>query len=123
MYIKIFRAFIFLALLSHLSVAFAASPIIMNGDAHVGEQAVLSVEASQIPAGSSVEWSVSPTTGKTPDRISLRAGGFECAFTPLDTQPIKVVASFIDRGGNVISSSEKLINPKEFEINIAVVVD
>ena len=45
MYIKIFRAFIFLALLSHLSVAFAASPIIMNGDAHVGEQAVLSVEA------------------------------------------------------------------------------
>ncbi|MBQ7558819.1 MAG: hypothetical protein IJT20_01035 [Synergistaceae bacterium] len=123
MHIKIFRAFIFLALLSHVSVAFAASPIIMNGDAHVGEQAVLSVEASQIPAGSSVEWSVSPTTGKTPDRISLRSGGFECAFTPLDTQPIKVVASFIDRAGNVISSSEKLINPKEFEINIAVVVD
>ena len=123
MHIKILRAFITCAFISFASVSFAASPIIMNGDAHVGERTVLSVETSQIPANGSVEWSVSPTTGKTPDRISLRAGGLECAFTPLDTEPIKVIASFIDRSGKVLSTSEALINPKEFEINVSVVVD
>ena len=123
MHIKIFRTALILAVISFASVSFAASPIIMNDEAHVGEQVILSVETSQIPNGGSVEWSVSPTTGKTPDRISLRAGGLECAFMPLDIEPIKVIASFIDRGGNVISSSETLIEPKEFQINIAVVVD
>ena len=123
MSIKIFRISLFLAMISFASVSFAASPIILNDEAHVGEQIVLSVETAQIPVGGSVEWSVSPTTGKTPDRISLRAGGLECAFMPLDTQPVKVVASFIDRNGNVLSSSETFIEPKEFQINIAVVVD
>ena len=86
-----------LALLISLSLSFtvssyAATPsVIMNGDAHVGEQAVLSVETSQIPSNGSVEWSVTPTTGKNPSRISLRAGGRECAFTPLDTEPIRVI--------------------------------
>ena len=122
-HIKIFRTALILAIISLASIAFADSSIIINDEAHVGEQVVLSVETSQIPSGGSVEWSVSPTTGKTPDRISLRAGGLECAFMPLDTEPIKVIASFIDRGGNVISSSETLIEPKEFQINIAVVVD
>lgn len=102
----------------------AASPrIIMNGDAHIGEQTVLAVDASGIPSNGSVEWSVSPTTGQNPDRISLRSGGRECAFTPLDTHPIKVSASFINRDGDVISSTETLITPKEFTINVAVVVD
>lgn len=101
----------------------ASSAVIMNGDAHVGEQAVLSVESSQIPSGGSVEWSVSPTTGLNPYRISLRAGGRECAFTPLDTHPLRVIASFIDRDGNLISSSERMITPKEFQINITVVAD
>ena len=102
----------------------AASPrIIMNGDAHIGEQTVLAVNASGIPSNGSVEWSVSPTTGQNPDRISLRSGGRECAFTPLDTHPIKVSASFINRDGDVISSTETLITPKEFTINVAVVVD
>ena len=125
MNIKVFRLSLISAvtILVSVSVSFAASAVIMNGEAHVGELAVLSVETSQIPTGGSVEWSVSPTTGKTPDRISLRSGGLECAFMPLDTEPIKVTASFIDRGGNVLSSSETLITPKEFKINIAVVVD
>ncbi|MBQ7154456.1 MAG: hypothetical protein IJR85_02735 [Synergistaceae bacterium] len=102
----------------------AASPrIIANGEAHVGEQTVITVDASGIPSGGSVEWSVSPTAGQNPDRISLRAGGRECAFTPLDTQPIRVIASFIDREGNVISSTESLITPQEFTVNVAVVVE
>ena len=118
-----------LALLISLSLSFtvssyAATPsVIMNGDAHVGEQAVLSVETSQIPSNGSVEWSVTPTTGKNPSRISLRAGGRECAFTPLDTEPIRVIASFIDRNGEVVSSTETLVTPKEFQIDIAVVID
>ena len=123
MRIKIFRITLILAIISLASIAFADSSIIINDEAHVGEQVILSVETSQIPAGGSVEWSVSPTTGKTPDRISLRAGGRECAFMPLDTEPIKVIASFLDRSGNVVSSSETLIAPKEFQINIAVIVD
>ena len=110
--------------MSFAGASFAASPsIIMNGDAHVGEQAVLSVEASQIPANGSVEWSVTPTTGQNPARISLRAGGREFAFTPLDTEPVRVVASFADRNGDILSSTEKIITPKEFMIDIAVVVD
>ena len=104
--------------------AFSASPrIIMNGDSHVGEQTILAVDASGIPSNGSVEWSVSPTTGQNPDRISLRSGGRECAFTPLDTHPVKVVASFVNREGDVISTTETLITPKEFTVNVAVVVD
>ena len=104
--------------------AMAASPrIILNGEAHVGEQVVLAVDNSGIPSGGSVEWSVSPTTGQNPDRISLRAGGRECAFTPVDVQPIRVIASFIDRDGNLVSSTESLVNPKEFAVNVAVVVE
>ena len=121
MNIKIFRLILAITLLMPYS-AFAAS-IMTNGEAHVGELIVMSVETSEIPTGGSVEWSVNPTTGKNPDRISLRSGGLECAFMPLDTEPVKVAASFIDRGGNVLSSSEILITPKEFKINIAVVVD
>lgn len=137
MFIKFLRAFITWAgtgaplaiVISLASVSFGATPIMMSGspagdgEAHVGERIVLTVETSQIPAGGSVEWTVRPTTGKTPDRISLRGGGLECAFTPLDTEPVKVIASFMDRGGKVLSSSETFITPKEFEINIAVVVD
>ncbi|MBQ7594760.1 MAG: tetratricopeptide repeat protein [Synergistaceae bacterium] len=115
--------FSFMLIFALASQTFAAQSIIMNGDAHVGEQAVLSVETSQIPAGGSVEWSVSPTTGLNPDRISLRAGGRECAFTPLDTHPIRVIASFINRDGDVASSSEIFVNPKEFQIDIAVVIE
>ena len=104
--------------------SYAASPrILMNGDAHVGEQAVLAVDASGIPSGGSVEWSVSPTTGQNPDRISLRSGGREIAFTPLDTKPLKVVASFADRNGDITSSTETLVTPKEFQIDVAVVVE
>lgn len=124
MRIKSLRLFLIVMLLSLTAKSFAASPnIIENGEAHVGEQVVISVETSQIPSNGSVEWSVSPTTGQNPDRISLRAGGRECAFTPLDTQPVRVVASFVDRDGNVISSTEKLINPKEFQIDVAVVIE
>ena len=124
MRIKFSIAVSILMLLVFASGALAASPSInMNAEAHVGEQVVLSVENSQIPNNGSVEWSVSPTTGQTPDRISLRAGGRECAFTPLDTQPVRVVASLIDRNGELVSSNELLVNPKEFQIDIAVVID
>lgn len=104
--------------------SFAASPSInMNGDAHVGDQAIMSIESSQIPSGGSVEWSVTPTTGKNPARISLRAGGRECAFTPLDTEPVRVVASFADRNGDIVATSERMVTPKEFTVDISVVVD
>ena len=122
MRIKFLRIFLIVVLLSFASESFAASPnIIENGEPHVGEQIVLSVE--NIPPNGSVEWSVSPTTGQNPDRISLRAGGRECAFTPLDTEPVRVVASLVDRDGNVMSSTEKLVNPKEFQIDVAVVIE
>ena len=124
MRIKFFPACLALLMLSFAGTSFAASPsIIMNGDAHVGEQTVLSVESSQIPANGSVEWSVTPTTGKNPARISLRAGGREFAFTPLDTEPLRVSASFSDRNGDILSSTEKIITPKEFMIDISVVVE
>lgn len=122
MRMKFLRLLLIVMLLSSACVSFAASPnIIGNGEAHVGEQAVLSVE--NIPSNGSVEWSVSPTTGQNPDRISLRAGGRECAFTPLDTEPVRVIASFVDRDGNVMSSTEKMITPKEFQIDVSVVIE
>lgn len=118
------HALLILMLLSCAGASHAASPsIILNGDAHVGEQTVLSVESSQIPSNGSVEWSVTPTTGQNPARISLRAGGREFVFTPLDTEPVRVVASFSDRNGDIVSTSEKLITPKEFTVDISVVVD
>ena len=124
MRIKFLRIFFIVVFLSFAHDSLAAAPnIIENSEAHVGEQVVLSVETSQIPSNGGVEWSVSPTTGKTPDRISLRAGGRECAFTPLDTEPVRVIASFVDRNGNVISSTEKLVTPKEFQIDVAVVIE
>lgn len=124
MRIKFFPACSALLVLLIAGSSFAASPSInMNGDAHVGEQAVMSVTSSQIPSGGSVEWSVTPTTGKNPARISLRGGGLECAFTPLDTEPVRVVASFADRNGDIVSTSERLVTPKEFTIDISVVVE
>ena len=111
-------------LLSFIPPSFAASPrIITNGDANVGEQVVLAVDASGIPSGGSVEWSVSPTTGQNPARISLRSGGREFVFTPLDTEPVKVLASFVNRDGDVISTTETMITPKEFTVSIGVVVE
>ena len=124
MYMKFSRALLFLLTITISVPSFAASSfVVMNGDAHVGEQAVLSVETSQIPPNGSVEWSVSPTTGQNPDRISLRSGGRECAFTPLDTHPVKVIASLDDRSGNIISTNEILVTPKEFLIDISVVIE
>lgn len=124
MRIKFSYLFLIAVILAFATPSFAASPrITQNGDAHVGEQVVLAVDASGIPSNGSVEWSVMPTTGLNPDRISLRNGGRECAFTPLDTHPVKVTASFINRDGDVISSTENLITPKEFMIDVAVVVE
>ena len=123
MRIKFSPACIALLMLSFAGQSFAASPIQMEGDAHVGEQAVMSVEASQIPSGGSVEWSVTPTSGKNPSRFSVRAGGRECTFTPLDTDPVRVEAVFVDRDGEIVSTAERLVTPEEFTVNISVVVD
>lgn len=124
MRIKFSCLFLIVLIISFAVPSFAASPrITASGEAHVGEQVVLAVDSSGIPANGSVEWSVMPTTGQNPDRISLRNGGRECAFTPLDTHPVKVTASFINRDGDVISSTESLITPKEFMINVAVVIE
>ena len=124
MRLKLLRALLISSILLTASQASAASPrIIMNGDAHVGEQVVLAVDTSGIPSNGSVEWDIMPTTGQNPGRFSLRSGGRECAFTPLDTHPVKVTASFINRDGDIISTTETLITPKEFTINVAVVID
>ena len=124
MHIKFSPAIIALILLSLAGSSFAASPSVgMKGDAHVGERVVMSVESSQIPSGGSVEWSVTPTSGKNPSRFSVRAGGRECTFTPLDTDPVRVEAVFVDRDGEIVSTAERLVTPKEFTVNISVVVD
>ena len=125
MRINFSRALLITVILSFTCTAsFAASPrIITNGDAHVGEQVIIAVDNSGIPSNGSVEWSVNPTTGQYPARMSLRSGGRECAFTPLDTHPIKVTASFVNRDGDIISSTETMITPKEFMINVAVVIE
>ena len=124
MHVKFSPAIIALILLSLAGSSFAASPSInMKGEAHVGERVVVSVESSQIPSNGSVEWSVSPTSGKNPSRFSVRAGGRECTFTPLDTDPVRVEALFVDRDGEIVSTAERLITPQEFTVNISVVVD
>ena len=117
------KIFILTLSLSLIITASANSATLTNTDPHVGEQVIFSVQTSQIPSGGSVEWSVAPTTGKTPARISLRAGGREFAFTPLDTKPVKVTANFINSQGDIVETSEKVINPGEFVINASVVVD
>ena len=124
MHVKFSPAIIAVILLSLAGSSFAASPSVgMKGDAHVGERVVMSVESSQIPSGGSVEWSVTPTSGKNPSRFSVRAGGRECTFTPLDTDPVRVEAVFVDRDGEIVSTAERLVTPKEFTVNISVVVD
>ena len=123
MHVKFSPAIIALILLSLAGSSFAAPSINMKGEAHVGERVVVSVESSQIPSNGSVEWSVSPTSGKNPSRFSVRAGGRECTFTPLDTDPVRVEALFVDRDGEIVSTAERLITPQEFTVNIYVVVD
>ena len=124
MHVKFSPAIIAVILLSLAGSSFAASPSVgMKGDAHVGERVIMSVESSQIPSGGSVEWSVTPTSGKNPSRFSVRAGGRECTFTPLDTDPVRVEAVFVDRDGEIVSTAERLVTPKEFTVNISVVVD
>ena len=117
------KIFIMTLSLSLLITGAANSATLTNTDPHVGEQVIFSVQTSQIPSGGSVEWSVAPTTGKNPARISLRAGGREFAFTPLDTKPVKVTANFINNQGDIVETSEKVITPSEFVINASVVVD
>ncbi len=97
--------------------------ISLNNEPHVGEQVVLSAQTSRIPGNASLGWSVAPTTGKNPTRISLRSGGREFAFTPIDTQPIKVNAYIEDDNGNILSSSELIVTPKEFNVDIFTVID
>ena len=123
MHVKFSPAIIALILLSLAGSSFAAPSINMKGEAHVGERVVVSVESSQIPSNGSVEWSVSPTSGKNPSRFSVRAGGRECTFTPLDTDPVRVEALFVDRDGEIVSTAERLVTPQEFTVNISVVVD
>ena len=118
------KKFILAASLSFLIASESnAAVTITNTEPHVGEQVIFSVQSSQIPSGGSVEWSVAPTTGKNPARITLRAGGREFAFTPLDTQPVKVTANFINYNGDIIDTSESTITPTEFVINSSVVVE
>ena len=123
MHVKFSPAIIALILLSLAGSSFAAPSINMKGEAHVGERVVVSVESSQIPSNGSVEWSVSPTSGKNPSRFSVRAGGRECTFTPLDTDPVRVEALFVDRDGEIVSTAERHVTPQEFTVNISVVVD
>ena len=121
---KFLHILLITCILSFTPPLFSATPrIIMNGDAHVGEQVVLTVDASSIPSGGSVGWTVSPTTGQNPARISIRAGGREFVFTPVDTEPVKVLAEFVDRDGELVSTTESIITPKEFTVSIGVVVE
>ena len=108
------------------NIAFAADnppKILIENEPHVGEQVVLSAQTSRIPNNASLGWSVAPTSGKNPVRISLRSGGREFAFTPIDTQPIKVNAYIEDDNGNVLASSELIVTPKEFNLKIIPLVE
>ncbi len=115
---KFFLAILIFTLILNISLPVYAAPSInTNGDPHVGAQTVLSV--SEIPAGGSAEWSITPT-GLNPARFSLRAGGRECSFIPLDTKPINVSAIIYDRSGNVLNDLEYIVKPAEFKIKISV---
>ena len=120
-----FISIFFIAFIFSQSIFAAETPpkISLNNEPHVGEQVVLSAQTSRIPGNASLGWSVAPTTGKNPTRISLRSGGREFAFTPIDTQPIKVNAYIEDDNGNILSSSELIVTPKEFNVDIFTVID
>ncbi len=100
-----------------------APRISIENEPHIGEQVILSAQTARMPNNASLGWSVAPTTGKNPVRISLRSGGREFAFTPIDTEPIQVNAYIEDSNGNIISTSEITIVPKEFNVNISTVID
>lgn len=119
-----FKYLLFIALFQNIAFAAETPPkIIIENDPHVGEQVILSAQTSRIPHNASLGWSVAPTTGKNPVRISLRSGGSEFAFTPIDTQPIKVNAYIEDDNGNILASSELIVTPKEFNLKIIPVND
>lgn len=119
-----FKYLLFIALFQNIAFAAETPPkIIIENDPHVGEQIILSAQTSRIPHNASLGWSVAPTTGKNPVRISLRSGGSEFAFTPIDTQPIKVNAYIEDDNGNILASSELIVTPKEFKLKIIPVND
>ena len=120
-----FISIFFIVFIFSQSIFAAETPpkISLNNEPHVGEQVVLSAQTSRIPGNASLGWSVAPTTGKNPTRISLRSGGREFAFTPIDTQPIKVNAYIEDDNGNILSSSELIVTPKEFNVDIFTVID
>lgn len=91
----------------------AVGAIVEHGQAHVGEEVVLS--AGSLPSDWTLEWAVSGNVRP----ILLRNGGRECAFTPVDTQPIAVSMTVRDRNGASQGVSELTLTPREFDITLS----
>ena len=100
------------------SPSFSALRFLNEHEAHVGEEYTLSPDPASIPTEAVIEWSVSSNVKS----VLLRAGGFECALTPVDASPIQVTATVRDKtSGSSMGSITKTIVPSEFGIDISVV--
>ncbi|MBR1671425.1 MAG: tetratricopeptide repeat protein [Fretibacterium sp.] len=96
---------------------FPAPRFLQEPEAHVGAEFVLSPDPSSIPTNAVIEWAVSGNVKP----ILLRAGGYECAFTPIDTSPIQVTATVRDGSGASLGTIERTLSPSEFGIDISVI--
>ena len=100
------------------SPALSALRFLNEREAHVGEEYTLSPDPASIPTDAVIEWSVSSNVKS----VLLRAGGYECALTPVDTSPIQVTATVRDKtSGSSMGSITKTIVPSEFGVEISIV--
>ena len=96
----------------------AAQPgILMAGEPHVGTEVVLTADPASVPPDAVIEWAISGDVKP----VLLRAGGRECAFTPVNTLPIKVTAIVHDHSGASLGDAETTVTPKEYDVEIVVV--
>lgn len=90
--------------------------IISQNEVRIGEETVLSIDASVFP-NASVEWAVSGDVNP----ILLRSGGRECAFTPRNTNEITVTATAVGYDGEPLDSATLTIAPGEFSLKFSAV--
>ncbi|MCR4818238.1 MAG: hypothetical protein K5841_04700 [Fretibacterium sp.] len=100
------------------SPSFSGLQFLNERKAYVGEEFILSPDPASIPTDAVIEWSLSSNVRS----IMLRSGGFECAFTPVDTSPVEVSATLRDKtSGASMGTVRKTLIPSEFEVEISVV--
>ncbi|MCR5346370.1 MAG: hypothetical protein K6E38_01195 [Fretibacterium sp.] len=96
----------------------SAPKFLHEREPHVGEEFSLSPDPDSLPSDAIIEWAVSGNV----QPILLREGGFECAFTPVDTSPIQVSATVRDRtSGASLGTISRTVVPSEFDVDLSVV--